>query len=276
MQTSLTYNPNDVARGTVPKISAGSYTNNVNGATVTIFYACDYNRDTLATIDPAAAGGSSATGGGVLRTIGPLVTSTGSRVKLSPTADFDIYTLNNGTNRLVGVSGRTFFTIDLAQVTGAAALGTQKNIITQGIPMNADLGGRLLDVAAALTRYEAENATLSGGNVTEATNLGFTGTGYVNYTDDAAGGVTSFAVNQAGPQTLIFRYANGSAVNRPCNVTVNGTLVGTVAFAPTGSFTTYRTATLSVNLPINSAFKDVRVTSTTANGGPNLDYMDVE
>jgi Domain of unknown function (DUF4394)/Carbohydrate binding module (family 35) len=276
VQTSLTYNPNDVARGTVPKISAGSYTNNVNGATVTIFYAIDYFRDTLCTIDPAAAGGSSATGGGVLRTIGPLVTPTGARVNMSPTADFDIYTLNNGTNRLVGVSGRTFFTTDLAQATGAAALGTQKNIITQGIPMNADLGGRFLDVAAALTRYEAENATLSGGNITEATNLGFTGTGYVNYTDNAPGGVTSFAVNQAGPQTFIFRYANGGAVNRPCNVTVNGTLVGTVAFAPTGSFTTYSTATLSVNLPINSAFKDVRVTSTTPAGGPNLDFMGVE
>jgi hypothetical protein len=274
VQTSLTYNANDVARGTVPKISAGSYTNNVNGATVTIFYACDYNRDTLVTIDPAAAGGSSATGGGVLRTIGPLVTPTGSRVKLSPTADVDIYT-SNGTNRLVGVSGRTFFTIDLAQATAAAALGTQKNIITQGIPMNVDLGGRFIDVAAALTRYEAENATLSGGNITEATNLGFTGTGYVNYTDGAAGGVTAFAVNQAGPRTLIFRYANGGAVNRPCNVTINGTSVGTVAFAPTGSFTTYRTVTLSVNLPISSAFKDVRVTSTTAAGGPNLDWLEL-
>jgi hypothetical protein len=270
VQTSLTYNPNDVARGTVPKVSAGSYTNNVNGATVTIFYACDYNRDSLVTIDPAAAGGSSATGGGVLRTIGPLVTSTGSRVKLSPTADIDIYN-SNGTNRLVGVSGRTFFTIDLAQVTGAAALGTQKNIITQGIPMNADLGGRFVDVAAALTTYEAENATQGGGNINEATNLGFTGTGYVNFADNVANGSTEFQVNQAGPQTLIFRYANGGAVNRPCNVTVNGTLVGTVAFAPTGSFTTYRTATLSINLPVNSAFKALRVTSTTAAGGPNLD-----
>jgi len=270
VQTSLTYNANDVARGTVPKVSAGSYTNNVNGATVTIFYACDYNRDSLVTIDPAAAGGSSATGGGVLRTIGPLVTSAGARINISSTADIDIYN-SNGINRLVGVSGRTFFTVDLNQVTGAAALGTQKNIITPGIPMNADLGARFVDVAAALTTYEAENATQGGGNINEATNLGFTGTGYVNFTDNAPNGFTDFAVNQAGPQTLTFRYANGGAVNRPCNITVNGTLVGTVAFAPTGSFTTYRTATLSINLPVNSAFKTLRVTSTTANGGPNLD-----
>jgi hypothetical protein len=276
VQTSVTYNPNDVAKGTVPKISGGTYNNNVNGATVTLFYACDHARDTLLTIDPAAAGGSSATGGGVLRTIGPLVTPTGGRVKLSPLVDLDFYTLSNGANRLVGVSGRTFFTIDPAQFTGPAALGTQKNIVVQGIPMNADLGGRLCDIAAALPRYEAENATLSGGNITEATNLGFTGTGYVNYTDNAPGGNTTFAVNQAGAVTLVFRYANGGAVNRPCNVTVNGTLVGTVAFAPTGSFTTYRTAALSVTLPVNSSFKNIAVTSTTAAGGPNMDYLAID
>jgi Domain of unknown function (DUF4394) len=271
IQTSLTYNANDVARGQSPRIAAGSYTNNVNGAAATIFYAIDYNRDTLVTIDPPAAGGSSATAGGVLRTIGPLVTPTGARIKMSPTADIDIFTLSNGANRLVGVSGRTFFTIDLAQVTGPAALGTQKNIVVQGIPMNADLGGRFIDPAAALLTYEAENATQGGGNAVNATNVGFTGTGYVNFADNVANGFTEFAVNQAGPQTIVFRYSNGSAVNRPCVVTVNGTAVGTVAFAPTGAFTTYRTVSLNVNLPINAAFKALRVTSTTANGGPDLD-----
>jgi hypothetical protein len=273
VQTSLTYNPNDVAKGTVPKVSAGTYNNNVNGATVTLFYALDYNRDTLVTIDPAAAGGSSATGGGVLRTIGPLVTPTGSRVKLSALADLDFYTLQNGTNRLVGISGRTFFTIDPAQFTGPAALGTQTNIVVQGVPMNADLGGRFCDIAASLTQYEAENATNGGGNINESTNLGFTGTGYVNFLDNAPGGNTTFAVNQSGPVTLIFRYANGGAVNRPCNIAVNGTVVGTVAFAPTGSFTTYKTATLSVTLPVSAAFKNITVTSTTAAGGPNLDSL---
>ena len=275
VQTSLTYNANDVARGTIPKVSAGSYTNNVNGAAATIFYAIDHFRDTLVTIDSPAAGGSSATGGGVLRTIGPLVTPAGARINMSSITDVDISTLNNGTNRLVGVSGRTFFTVDLAQVTGPAALGTQKNIITQGIPMG-DLGASFVDVAAALIRYEAENGTVGGGSRVDAVNTGFTGTGYVNFTDGAAGGNVTIDVNQAGAQTLIFRYANGSAANRPCNVTVNGVSVGTVAFPPTGAFTTFRTVTLPVNLAVNSAFKSVRITSTTAAGGPDLDFVDVQ
>jgi len=276
VQTSLTYNPNDVNKGAMPKVSAGSYNNNFIGATVTIFYALDNNLDTLVTIDPAAAGGSSATGGGVLRTIGNLVTPAGGRIKVSPTADLDIYTKVDGTNQLVGVSGRTFFTIDLNQATPATALGTSKNIVVNGIAAAADTGGRFVDVAAAPLRYQAENGTQGGGNIFEATNLGFIGTGYVNFADNVSGGTTAIQVNQNGTRTLIFRYANGSAVNRPCNILVNGVSVGTVAFAPTGAFTTYKTASLTVNLGTGGGFREVRVTSTTAAGGPNLDEIDVQ
>ncbi|MCI0387596.1 MAG: DUF4394 domain-containing protein [Acidobacteria bacterium] len=276
IQTSLTYNANDVAKGISPRVSAGSYTNNFPGAAATIFYGLDYNRDTLVTIDPAAAGGSSATGGGVLRTIGNLVTPANAPIKVSPTADIDIYTLSNGANRLVGVSGRTFFTIDLAQATQAAALGTTTNVVVRGIAAAADTGGRLLDISAAPTYYQAENALQGGGNKVDTNIPGFIGTGFVNFTDNAAGGFTEFAVNQAGTQTVIFRYSNGSKANRPCNVTVNGVSVGNVAFAPTGSFGTYGTATLSVNLGAGGSFRALRITSTTAAGGPNLDTIYVE
>src|SRR5215475_9970486 len=45
VQTSLSYNPNDVNKGAIPKVSAGAYNNNFIGATATIFYAIDYNLD---------------------------------------------------------------------------------------------------------------------------------------------------------------------------------------------------------------------------------------
>src|SRR5215510_3010865 len=234
IQTSLTYNPADVNAGTTPRVSAGAYNNAVTGATSTIFDGFDYNKDTMITIDPATPGGSSATGGGVLRTIGPLVTPTGGRDKLAPTSDCDIYTLSNGTNRLVGVSGRTFFTVDLAQATPATALGTQKNIVVNGIATNADTGGRFIDVAASLVTYEAENATQGGGNIVDSSIPGFTGTAFVNFADNVAGGFTEFQVNQSGVVTLVFRYANGSTNNRACNVTLNGVSIGTATFPPTG------------------------------------------
>jgi len=274
IQTSLSYDPNDVNKGVSPRVSAGAYNNNFIGSRATLFYAFDYNLDTLVTIQPATPGGSSATGGGVLQTIGNLVTPTGVRVNVSPTADCDILTTANGTNNLVGVSGRTFFTADLAQVNTVVAAGTTRNVVVRGISM--DTGGNIIDIAAALTSYQAENATQGGGNRVDTDQIGFNGTGFVNYTDNAAGGFTEFAVNQSGQQTLIFRYANGSAVNRTCNVTLNGASVGTVAFPPTGSFTTYRTVTLSVNLGTGAGFKALRVTSTTAAGGPNLDQLDLQ
>jgi uncharacterized protein DUF4394/alpha-galactosidase-like CBM13-containing protein len=275
IQTSLTYGPNDVNRGRIPHVSAGTYDTNVVGAAATRFYAIDYDLDTFLTIQPPAAGGSSATAGGVLQTLGPLVTPTGQRINVSSTGDIDIYTTSNGRNNLVGVSGRTFFTINLAAINPAVAPGGQTNIVANGITMPDD-GNNLIDCAAAPTSYQAENGTVGGGSRVDAINAGFTGTGYVNFTDGAAGGSVEIAVNQAGAQTLIFRYANGSAANRPCNITVNGASIGTVAFPPTGSFSTFRTVTLPVSLPVSSAFKAVRITSTTAAGGPDLDRVDVE
>jgi hypothetical protein len=275
IQTSLTYGATDVNRGRIPKVSAGTYDTNVVGAAATRFYAIDYDLDTFLTIQPAAAGGSSATAGGVLQTLGPLVSPTGQRINVSSTADTDIYTTANGINNLVGVSGRTFFTINLAAINPAVAPGGQTNIVTNGITMPDD-GNLQIDVAAAPLQYQAENGTQGGGNTLEATNAGFIGTGYVNFADNVAGGFTSIQVNQNGTKTLIFRYANGGAVNRPCNVTVNGVSAGTVAFAPTGAFTTYRTVTLPVNLGTGGGFREVRVTSTTANGGPNLDQVSVQ
>jgi hypothetical protein len=275
IQTSLTYGATDVNRGRIPKVSAGTYDTNVVGAAATRFYAIDYDLDTFLTIQPAAAGGSSATAGGVLQTLGPLVSPTGQRINVSSTADTDIYTTANGINNLVGVSGRTFFTINLAAINPAVAPGGQTNIVTNGITMPDD-GNLQIDVAAAPLQYQAENGTQGGGNTLEATNAGFIGTGYVNFADNVAGGFTSIQVNQNGTKTLIFRYANGGAVNRPCNVTVNGVSAGTVAFAPTGAFTTYRTVTLPVNLGTGGGFREVRVTSTTANGGPNLDQISVQ
>jgi len=276
IQTSLTYNPADVNAGSTPRVSAGAYNNSVTGAKFTIFYGLDYNKDTFVTIDPATPGGSSATGGGVLRTIGNLVTPTGGRVKVSPTADIDIYTLSNGANRLVGVSGRTFFTIDLAQATPATALGTTTNVVVNGIAAAADTGGRFVDVAAAPTFYEAENATQGGGNIVDTTIPGFSGTAFVNFADNVAGGFTEFLVNQAGPQTITFRYSNGSTNMRPCTVTLNGVNVGTVNFPPTGSFATYGTTTYSIDLGPGGGFRALRFTSATAAGGPNLDKINIE
>ena len=144
VQTAMNYRAGDVNAGRSPSITAGSYTNNNNGAQVTIFYGIDSARDTFVTIDPAAPGGSSATATGALRTIGRLVTPRGELINFSPTGDFDIFTIN-GNNFIVGVSGDRLFTIGLGQINPNQALGTTKNVVVQLIALSGPSG--FIDVA---------------------------------------------------------------------------------------------------------------------------------
>jgi hypothetical protein len=146
VQTALSYMAGDVNAGADPNICAGSYTNNYVGATTTLFYGIDYDLDTLVTIQPATPGGSSATGGGKLQTIGRLVTPNGAVINVAPTADIDIYTDGNGGNSVIGVSGRTLFTIDLSQINPNLAPGKTQNVVARGITMPDD-GGAFIDIA---------------------------------------------------------------------------------------------------------------------------------
>jgi len=124
------------------------------------------------------------------------------------------------------------------------------------------------------TVYEAENATISQGTVAN-NHTGYTGTGFVDYTN-TTGSYVEFTVNSpnAGSARLDFRYAFDAPDSRPMDVTVNGTTaVSNLAFPTTGSWTTWQTATTTVNLKAGS--NKVRATATTANGGPNLDNLTV-
>lgn len=144
MQTRIAYQTGDVNQGQDPNLSGGSYTNNVAGATVTLFYGLDFDLDTLVTIDPAAAGGSSATGGGQLRTIGKLQLQNGNPINLSPGADLDIFTDGQGNNTLIGLSGNLLFTLREADIP-AVQLGSTVPVIVRA---TGQPNGGFLDVAA--------------------------------------------------------------------------------------------------------------------------------
>ncbi|MFI1394131.1 PQQ-dependent sugar dehydrogenase [Streptomyces sp. NPDC020681] len=128
--------------------------------------------------------------------------------------------------------------------------------------------------AAAPVRYEAEAATVSQGAV-ESNHTGFSGTGFVNYTN-VSGGYVEFTVNAtaAGNATLALGFANGTTGNRPLDISVNGAVAaGNVAFQPTGAWTAWSSVTSTVTLKAGS--NTIRATATAAEGGPNLDYIDV-
>jgi hypothetical protein len=117
--------------------------------------------------------------------------------------------------------------------------------------------------------YQAEDATLSGA-VVATENSGYTGRGYADY-QNASGDYVEWTVQAAaaGTYTLQFRYANGGTGDRPLAVAVNGTS-HTVAFPPTGSWTAWSTAGLTVTLPEGAT--TVRATATGSSGA-NIDWL---
>ncbi|WP_405019467.1 PQQ-dependent sugar dehydrogenase [Kitasatospora sp. NBC_00070] len=131
-----------------------------------------------------------------------------------------------------------------------------------------------LDVTAPTADYQAEDAAT--GQAAVATNhTGYTGTGFVDYTN-VAGSYVEFTVSAAtaGSAALAFRYANAGTADRPMDITVNGTVIAAgVSFPPTANWDTWSTRT--VNAALNVGTNTVRATATTANGGPNLDRLQV-
>jgi Domain of unknown function (DUF4394) len=152
VQTALTFAAGDVNAGVTPHVSGGSYTNNVNGAATTLFYAIDYDLDVFLTIADKNATGSSNTGGGRLQTIGPIVDVAGNRITLGPVTEFDIATIN-GVDNLVGIDRNISFIIPLNQINPNLPLGTTQNVVINGfnIPFSPPLnGGAIADVALSI------------------------------------------------------------------------------------------------------------------------------
>jgi hypothetical protein len=122
-------------------------------------------------------------------------------------------------------------------------------------------------------RYEAEAATISQGRV-ETNHAGFSGSGFVDGVNVAGSFVQwSATVPASGSATLKFRFANGTAAGRPAAITVNGVTVQTLTFPSTGSWDTWQTVTVTATLTAGA--NTVRAAGTTADGPPNLDYLEV-
>jgi len=127
-------------------------------------------------------------------------------------------------------------------------------------------------VVPPTNEYQAEQAFISQG-VVEANHLNYTGTGFVNL-DNVVGSYLEWTVNvsSGGTYRLTIRFANGTTTNRPMDIAVNGTLVANdLAFNSTTNWDTWQETSVVASLTAGS--NTVRATSSTANGGPNLDRL---
>ncbi len=121
---------------------------------------------------------------------------------------------------------------------------------------------------------EAEDAVVQQG-AEDNTYAGFTGIGYVDYQNEIGSSV-EFTLNmdESSYKLIGFRYANGSENNNSAEIKVNGEVINSaLSFNPTGEWTDWRYQTIQINLkPGNNVIK---ATSTTNDGGPNLDHLAV-
>jgi hypothetical protein len=154
---------------------------------------------------------------------------------------------------------------------------------TSTVTVSGAAGGSTRTATAALTvgtappvtRYEAENGTFSTGSTVDSNHAGYSGSGFVN-TPNAEGAYVEWTVNaaQAGTATLTFRYANGTAGDRPLDIAVNGTTARPgLSFPSTSTWTSWQNVTTTVSL--NAGSNTIRATATTAGGAGNLDYVEV-
>jgi hypothetical protein len=76
----------------------------------------------------------------------------------------------------------------------------------------------------------------------------------------------------AGNYSATIRYSNGTSSTLPLALNVNGVHIGNVMFPPTGSWSTWSTA--NVTLPLNDGNNVIRI-RPYAMGAPELDYLQV-
>ena len=119
-------------------------------------------------------------------------------------------------------------------------------------------------------QYQAETGTITGG-VSESSNGGYHGDGYVNF-DKGGDVVVNVKVDTAGQYRFDIDFANGSSEARSLAISA-GLDTATTSFKTTGGWTVWETAEVLVNLAAGE--NAVKFATVGGNDGPNIDQFDV-
>jgi len=119
-------------------------------------------------------------------------------------------------------------------------------------------------------QYQAEKGTITGG-VSESSNGGYHGDGYVNF-DKGGDVVVNVKVDTAGQYRFDLDFANGSSEARSLAISA-GLDTATTSFKTTGGWTVWETAEVLVSLAAGE--NAVKFATVGGNDGPNIDQFDV-
>jgi beta-glucosidase len=127
------------------------------------------------------------------------------------------------------------------------------------------------------TKYEAENAALSGGAAVATDHTGYSGTGFVaGYYGSGTGQTTTFTVNAsaAGSRNVTLRYANSMGSAQTISIYVNGMHAADVSYANLANWNTWADSTTALTL--NAGNNTITYQKDSGNGCINLDYITVQ
>ncbi len=195
--------------------------------------------------------------------------SNGGSVSLSPSGG----TYNDGTVVTITASPSNGFTF--GNWSGDAS-GTS---ITTTVTMNGNKNvtavfNEIPTQATTITLQENEAGYCGVDGSVDDNNGGFTGDGFAN-TDNSSGNGVDWAINgEAGNYTFTWRYANGSSSNRTGVLSINGAAVSTVDFNSTGNWTSWNTASVTIN-NVSAGLKTIRLEANQGSGLGNIDNMEV-
>ncbi|MHA6481104.1 TIM-barrel domain-containing protein [Paenibacillus sp. strain BS8-2] len=153
-----------------------------------------------------------------------------------------------------------------------AALGTSQSIVVTGSG----------SPAASSTKYEAEEASLSGLTTatqasTNTNHSGYTGAGFVDGFDEEGAAVTFYANTAVGGDYDVeLRYANGTGSQKTVSIYVNGTRVKQTALNHLASWSTWGTKTETLPLTAGRNIITYKYDDGAGDSGNvNLDHIKV-
>lgn len=118
--------------------------------------------------------------------------------------------------------------------------------------------------------FEAEDALFESAYI-RTQHGGFSGWGYIDIADKTGGWLEFVMRKPSGStETLTIHYANGGS-SRSYSVSLNGTLLGSLSFPSTGSWSTWGTVTYQIALV--QGVNRIRFASTTNNTNANIDKL---
>ena len=165
-------------------------------------------------------------------------TITSRTFKLSWTGSTDnvgvvSYEVYRGTTFCGSTSSTSFYLTELAASTTYSMTVKAKD--AAGNYSSASTA--LLVTTNSVTKYEAENAVVSGGTISSS-GTGFSGTGY--WGAGAANSYVEFTVTaNAGLQAIYFKYSSGFGAPGSMSLYVNGVKIGRSSFAVTGGWSNW-------------------------------------